>query len=220
MAAARSAIAPLEPSDDVSLLPAIASYAAYALPAYAIAAEQQNWRAALADARASDAWLEAQKPTQKLMGLVQQVWVRPLEALALAKTGDVAGAQALIETTPADCYLCARVRGQIAAARRDWPTAERGFAEAVRQAPSIAFAWSEWGDERLARGDLAGAIAVFQIAHQKGPRFSDPLKGWGDALARQGRWSDALAKYDEALEDAPAWQALRQARDTAARRTG
>ena len=50
--------------------------------------------------------------------------------------------------------------------------------------------------------------------------LADPLKGWGDALAREGRWSEAVAKYDEALKNAPAWTALRQARATAARRAG
>jgi len=72
----------------------------------------------------------------------------------------------------------------------------------------------------LAEGDSAAAIAKFTIAHQKGPRFADPLEGWGDALARQGHWSEALAKYDDALKDAPAWTELRQARDAAARRAG
>ncbi|HEY5105521.1 MAG TPA: hypothetical protein VII73_01980 [Caulobacteraceae bacterium] len=215
--AARSAIAALEPNDDVSLLPAIASYAEFALPGYQIAVSRQDWPAALADARACDAWLEAQKPTQKLLGLVQPTWVRPLEAIAMARTGDLAGAEALIGTTPLDCYLCVRVRGQIAATKHDWPTAERWFAAAAREAPSIPLAFSEWGDERLARGDLAGAIAEYQIAHRKGPHFADPLKGWGDALTRRQQWSEALAKYDEALKYAPAWPELRQARDTAAR---
>ena len=36
-------------------------------------------------------------------------------------------------------------------------------------------------------------------------------------LAREGRWREALAKYDEALKSAPAWAALHQARDAAAR---
>jgi tetratricopeptide (TPR) repeat protein len=217
-AAARSAIALLAPNDDVSLLQADAEGGFNALPAYAIAADNKDWRAALADARACDAWLEARKPSQRLMALVQQTWIRPLEALALAKAGDLAGAEALIATTPADCYLCVRVRGQIASARKDWLAGDHWFTKGAGQAPSLPFAYSDWGEMLLAKGDLAGAIGKFQIAHAKGPRFADPLKGWGDALARQGKWNDALAKYDEALKDAPAWPELRQARDAASRR--
>ena len=208
LAAAQAAVEATQPNDDVSFLQLDAEGAFSALPAYWIAAERGDWPAALADVRGCDAWLEGQKPTHKVLGLLQPVWIHPLEALAMARTGDVAGAQALIATTPLDCYLCLRVRGQIAAQARDWPTAERWFADAAHQAPSLPFAWSEWGQMRLAKGDLAGAIAVFQIAHEKGPHFADPLKGWGDALARQGRWSDARVRYDEALKYAPAWRAL------------
>lgn len=102
------------------------------------------------------------------MGLMQSVWIRPLEALAKARDGDVAGAETLIETTAADCYLCLRVRGQIATEKHDWPTAERWFAEATRQAPSLPFAFTDWGVERLAHGDTDGAIAVLQRAHEVG----------------------------------------------------
>jgi tetratricopeptide (TPR) repeat protein len=71
----------------------------------------------------------------------------------------------------------------------------------------------------LARhGDLAGAIAKLQAANRRGPHWADPLKAWGDVLARQGRWRETLAKYDEALKYAPAWAQLHQARDAAARR--
>jgi tetratricopeptide (TPR) repeat protein len=217
---ARRALESAAPIDDASLLQLDAISAFSALPAFWNAAAAENWPAALANIRASDAWLEAQTPTHSLMGLLRLVWIHPLEALAMARTGDVAGAQALIATTPLDCYPCLRVRGQIAAQMKDWRSAERWFADAARQAPSLPFAWSEWGDMRLARGDLAGAIAVFQIAHKTGPHFADPLKGWGDALARQGRWSDARARYGEALKFAPAWTALRQARDAAAKDRG
>lgn len=55
---------------------------------------------------------------------------------------------------------------------------------------------------------------------RQGPHFADPLKAWGDLLAREGRWKNALAKYDEALKYAPAWAELRQARDTAAAHQG
>ena len=101
--------------------------------------------------------------------------------------------------------------------RVHWPAADRWFAEAVRQAPSLPAAYAEWGEARLARGDLDGAIAKFSLAHERGPRFADPLKGWGDALGRQGRWSEAVRRYDQALADAPAWRDLIRAHAVAAR---
>jgi tetratricopeptide (TPR) repeat protein len=214
---ARRALESWAPIDDASLLQLDAISAFSALPAFWQAASTDSWPAALANIRASDAWLEAQARTHPLMGLLRNVWIHPLEALALAQTGDVAGAEALIATTPPDCYLCLRVRGQIAAQKRDRPAAERWFADAVRQAPSLPFAYADRGEARLAMGDAAGAIADFANAHRRSPHFADPIKGWGDALARQGQRRAALAQYDEALKYAPAWVALRRARDEAER---
>ena len=68
----------------------------------------------------------------------------------MARDGDAANAQALIDTAPADCYLRLRVRGQIAADSHKWPAAERWFSEATRQVPSLPFAFSDWGQERAA----------------------------------------------------------------------
>ena len=217
---ATTTLAPLQPVDDTAFLKLNADGAFYGLPNYWLAADRGDWPAALADARLCDSWLGAHEGADKVFALMQAVWIRPLAALAQARSGDIAGAQTLIATTPLDCYLCVRVRGMIAAEAKDWPTAERWFAEAARQGPSLPFAYTEWGEMRLAKGDLPGAIAVFEIAHRDGPQFADPLKGWGDALARQGQWGEALGKYDLALAAAPAWQALRQARDEAARRAG
>jgi tetratricopeptide (TPR) repeat protein len=197
-----------------------AIWAFNALPDYWVAAASDDWPAALTDARACDAWLDAHAPTDKLFGQLRAVWIQPLVALAMAKTGDVAGAEALISATPLDCYLCVRVRGQIAAIHGDSPSAERWFAEAVRQAPSIPFAYSEWGNMELSKGDTKSALTKFAGAHLRGPHFADPLKGWGDALARQGQWSSALAKYDEALEDAPNWKELKAAREAVAKQKG
>jgi tetratricopeptide (TPR) repeat protein len=215
--AGRKIAATLEPNDDRSLLKLDAIWAFSALPDYWIAAAGDDWPAALTDAKACDAWLDAHAPIDKLFGQLRAVWIQPLVALAMAKTGDVAGAEVLISATPLDCYLCVRIRAQIASIHRDWSSAERWFAEAVRQAPSLPFAYSEWGDMQLSKGDTNSALTKFAGAHLRGPHFADPLKGWGDALARQGQWSSALAKYDEALVYAPNWKELKAAREAVAK---
>jgi tetratricopeptide (TPR) repeat protein len=55
------------------------------------------------------------------------------------------------------------------------------------------------------------------LAHEKGAHFADPLKAWGDVLVKQGRPEEALTKYDEALEYAPNWKELKEAREAAAK---
>ncbi len=186
-----------------------------------------DWAAALEVAKARVAEEEAQKAAALKSNpqrpefadpeeLVLATHYRPLLAYAEAMTGDTASATALISQTPTDCYLCVRTRAKVAAAAGDAATADRWFAEAVRQAPDLQMAYYEWGEALLARGDLLGAARELSLAHEKGPHFADALKAWGDVLVRQGQRSDALAKYDEALKYAPNWAALKQAREAAA----
>jgi tetratricopeptide (TPR) repeat protein len=215
---ARKIIETLESSDDPSFLELDATLAFNALPAYWIAAATNDWQQALVDARACDAWLEMHAAENKLFAHMRLVWIQPLEALAMARSGDIGGAESLMSATPLDCYLCARVRGQVAAIRRDWPTSQHWFSEAVRQAPSLPFAYSDWGEMLLAKGDLEGAIANFESAHRRTRHFADALKGWGDGLARQGRTKAALAKFDEALDYAPNWKELKTVREAVAKR--
>lgn len=205
--AARQVLEPLEPTNDMSFLKANAINAFTGLPTYWLAMESEDWHAALEDARAADAWLETHKTELRVMGLMQMVWIRPLEALAMAKDGDAANAQMLIDTTPTDCYLCLRVRGLIATARNDWPAAERWFSEAARQVPSLPFAFSDWGKERLMRGDADGAVSVLERAHQVGPRFPDALELMGEALMRKGDYRAAIPKFRAADQLAPEWGA-------------
>ena len=55
------------------------------------------------------------------------------------------------------------------------------------------------------KGDLDGAIAKFESAHDKGPHFADPLEMWGEALIAQNRPDLALVKFEEAAKYAPHW---------------
>ena len=77
------------------------------------------------------------------------------------------------------------------------PAAGRWFAEAVRQAPSSPFAYTEWGQTLLGKGVVDGAIAKLTLAHAKGPRFADPLELWKAmrlGLVGKGSPMDMLVK--------------------------
>ncbi len=80
-------------------------------------------------------------------------------------------------------------------------TAPRGGCSRLRTA-------LEWVQAKLARGDVTGAIRLFREAHERGPRWADPLKYEGDALVRKGEHRAALRRYREAAERAPRWGAL------------
>jgi tetratricopeptide (TPR) repeat protein len=138
--------------------------------------------------------------------LSRRIW--PYTAAALAHTGDVKGAVALIGKTPLDCDLCVRMRGSIADLNRDWKSAARWFAMVSARSPHIPFADRDWGAMLLAKGDLDGAIAEFKIANEKGPHFADPLEMWGEALIAKNRSDLALANFEEANKYAPNWGRL------------
>lgn len=130
-----------------------------------------------------------------------------MDARYLVRTGRLPEATELAAGMPNDCYPCLIVRGELAARSGDPAAADRWFAEAVRQGPSLPSAHSAWGEVRLARGDLPGAIRMFREAQKRGPRWADPLKFEGDALARQGDHRAALRRYEAAIDRAPRWGA-------------
>ena len=132
----------------------------------------------------------------------------PALADADAHLGNIKAARALIDGTPLDCDFCVRVRGEVAAAERNWERAAYWFALVSARTPSIPFAYADWGAMLLAKGDLNGAIAKFTIANQKGPHFADPLEMWGEALMQENRSDLALVKFEEAEKYAPNWGRL------------
>jgi tetratricopeptide (TPR) repeat protein len=140
--------------------------------------------------------------------LYEATYVRPLLAEDLAHAGAFARAEAVIATTPRDCYLCLRMRGNIRAIERKWDAANYWFAAAVAQGSSIPFAYADWGAMLLAKGDADAAIAKFKTANAKGPHFADPLEMWGEALMQESRSDLAIAKFEEADKYAPRWGRL------------
>ena len=196
---------------------------------YAIDAANGDWTTAAVDASslvdgAEQDQAKARTPGEKAGALQHEtISYRPKLAEARASLGDMAAANAAISLTPMDCYDCLRIRGRIAALQHDWPTAQRWFAEAARQAPSLPFAYTDWGEMLLARGDTDGAIAKLQQAHAKGPSFADPLELWGEALMRKGDFQGAAGKFSEASRIAPRWDRnnglLRQAQAKAQSRS-
>jgi len=172
-----------------------------------VEAALENWLAVAATEPAEEKTV-AQAPDHGDLQRVFGVGLRPWLALAKAKLGDLAGAEAVISTTPGDCYDCVRIRGQIASQAEVWGRADYWFAKAVHDGPSIPMAYTDWGQSFLMRGDPDAAIAKFSLASQKGPHFADPLEGWGEALMKQNRSGGALAKFAEAEKYAPNWGRL------------
>lgn len=138
--------------------------------------------------------------------LTRQVW--PNMIIAIAETGDTAGAAALANKTPLDCFACLRARARVAAASKDWPRAEAWFKRVTDYAPSIPWGWYDWGRALMAKGDLDGAMAKLDMAHDKAPHWADPLEAIGEALLAQKNADDAADKFEQAAEFAPRWGRL------------
>lgn len=132
----------------------------------------------------------------------------PAIALALAMKGDFKAAHALIDTTPTDCIICLRGRAEIDVHEKNWNGAGYWFARAVKAAPSMPQARTEWGMVLLSQGRPKAAIALFSAAHDKSPHFADALEGWGEALMMQNRSDLALEKFAQANMYAPHWSRL------------
>lgn len=132
----------------------------------------------------------------------------PLTAEAQARLGDFSGAEATLATMPDHCYPCMRAYGAVAALRGQRERADWWFARAVNAAPSIPFAYHEWGKALLERGQPDAAIAQFTLSNQKGPHFADALEGWGEALMAKNQSHRAVAKFAEAEKYAPNWGRL------------
>ncbi len=185
---------------------------------YQIDVASGDWKAALMEATAMRAFYLLHLGgtiSPRLVALTYATEVAPLLAVAQARTGQFAQAHATIDRTPRDCVACETARGDIDALEKNRNGAAFWFARAIRDAPSLPFADSDWGQMLLVKGDFDGAIAKFESAHTKGPHFADPLETWGEALIAKNRSDLALAKFEEANKYAPNWKRLHQKWDEA-----
>ncbi len=171
----------------------------------AIAIAQSDWTSAFAQSAAAEATVRIRP------GLRDQVAseLDPLIAYARARSGDLAGGQAMIAETPRKSYFALMARARIALLAGDSGAAEGWLAEAVNLSPSSPFAYCEWAALRLGRGDPDGAIAKLVPAVKTGPRWADPLVVWGEALMAKGDAEGAAAKFAKAAPLAPNWGRLR-----------
>lgn len=166
--------------------------------------EKEDWTGALAQGRAVDEILG------RYPGVIDQKrsQLDPLIAYALARSGDMTAARALISTTPLDSYDAVIMRGRLTELAGDRRIADHWFGQAVRMAPSVPFAYQAWAEARLARGDLAGAVTQALLAQKAGPRFADPLEVWGEALLASDEPKAACRRFGEAAKLAPRWGRL------------
>ncbi len=178
---------------------------------YQIDVAVEDWKAALTESAAMRAFYLLHlggNISPRLVALTYGTEVAPLLAVAQARTGQFTQAHATIDRTPRDCVPCETARGNIDALEKNWNGAAFWFARAIRDAPSLPFADSDWGRMLMAKGALDAAIAKFTLANQKGPHFADPLEMWGEALMATNRSDLALAKFADAAKYAPNWGRL------------
>lgn len=130
-------------------------------------------------------------------------------ALAAAWTGRIEDARQAIATTPLDCAFCVRTRGTIEALAGDASEMNRWFDSAQRLTEKLPTVYGERARALLILKDWPAAIEQAQIASRIAPRWAEPKKYWGDALAERQDFDAALVKYREAEKHAPNWGALK-----------
>ena len=110
---------------------------------------------------------------------------------------------------------CAAYRGTVFHHAGNRAKADAIWAGGLRRAPDLPVIYVERGAAELTDGDVKRALLDAEAAHSRAPEWADPLKLWGDVLAREGKRGEATKKYDEALKFAPNWQELQISRDRA-----
>lgn len=128
--------------------------------------------------------------------------------LARAKTGDIAGARTILSDLRPDDDNTMIDAGRALAAMGDLAGGDRALAIVEARAPFSPIPTFFRGRIRLDAGDVAGALPHFRAAQKSQPKWADPFRYEGDALARLGKWKEAEAAYARAYPLAPKWGGL------------
>ncbi len=139
--------------------------------------------------------------------------------LALGRAGRAAEARRVLAGS-GRWVACQAYLADVIEMGGDRRAADAAYGQAIALAPDLPFAYHRRGLALMARGEPTLAAGRFKQAHERGPQWADPLKGWGDALAAQGLWTVAEQKYARAAALAPAWRELRLAHAVALERVG
>ncbi|MEM8504984.1 MAG: tetratricopeptide repeat protein [Cyanobacteria bacterium P01_D01_bin.1] len=81
--------------------------------------------------------------------------------------------------------------------------AEEKWSELIEQLPEEAAVWSNRGNVRVRRNDLAGAIADYNQAILLAPTEPDPYLNRGAVREAMGEWEGAIADYNQVLQFDP-----------------
>jgi hypothetical protein len=139
-----------------------------------------------------------------------------LIAYVFGLNGDTADANKVFERM-GPYTRCAALKGALMDQQGNLAGAEAVWAQSIAKSPDVPLVYLARGRSRMEHGDLRGAEADLGAANRCAPHFADPLKFWGDLLAKEGKNSDALLKYGEAGRYAQNWQELDQAHESVKR---
>jgi tetratricopeptide (TPR) repeat protein len=173
--------------------------------AHLIAYLSTDWIGAMAHLDHVDAIIRDSPP---LRALASNLGVEARRAITMAKLGRLDEARRLADPFPNDCVACLQAKADVAGAAGDHAAEDRFYAEAVRLTPSLPAANEAWGRAFLARGQASKALARFDAAIAKGPRFCDAFEGRGEALLMLGDPKAAAAAFERAAATAPKWGRL------------
>ena len=164
------------------------------------AVADENWPALLDLTRTS--------APQADLSLLETPSLASWRAFALAKVGRLGEARVIAAALPTDCDPCLRIRAKVAEMSGDRAAADLAFAQAIRQAPSFAFAGAEYAAVLLERGDTAAAVRQATVAARLNPRFADAREVLGETRLAQGDGMAAVAEFEAAAKLAPRWGRL------------